>query len=157
MGNGIEENNLRKINPEEIIENDCYEEIDLNKINKIIEKEKCWNKNSIIVSLNEFDLKKLNEDNVNIEDKKEKDKNNDEVVNDVIEEQKNEEGSEDGKKNEIKENGQIVNNEINHRPQWRSFLLLGKRLRQNRGRYPGQLPWYPFPIHSQQSANIGKV
>ena len=113
MGNGIEENNLRKINPEEIIENDCYEEIDLNKINKIIEKEKCWNKNSIIVSLNEFDLKKLNEDNVNIEDKKEKDKNNDEVVNDVIEEQKNEEGSEDGKKNEIKENGQIVNNEIN--------------------------------------------
>ena len=114
MGNDVEENNLNQINKEEIIENDCYEEIDLNKINKIIEKEKSWNKNSIIVSLNELDLKKLNEDNENIEGNKEKEKKNEELACKVIEEQKNEEGSEDGKNKENKENEQNEQNNNNN-------------------------------------------
>ena len=114
MGNDIEENNLNQIDKEEIIENDCYEEIDLNKINKIIEKEKNWNKNSIIVSLNELDLKKLNEDNENIEGNKEKVNNNEELACKVIEEQKNEEGSEDGNNKENKENEQNEQNNDNN-------------------------------------------
>ena len=114
MGNDIEENNLNKIDKEEIIENDCYEEIDLNKINKIIEKEKNWNTNSIIVSLNELDLKKINEDKENIEGNKGKEKNNEELACKVIEEQKNEEGSEDGKNKENKENEQNEQNNNNN-------------------------------------------
>ena len=110
MGNDNQENNFEKIDPNEIIENDCYEEIDLQKINKIIEKEKSWNKNSIVVSLNEFDLKKLNEDNKVLEYKNENEKNNLEDLNKVIEEQKNECGSQDEKNKEVKEEEQNNNN-----------------------------------------------
>ena len=110
MGNDIQEDNLEKIDPNEIIENDCYEEIDLQKINRIIEKEKNWNKNSIVISLNEFDLKKLNEDNKVLEYKNENEKNNPEVLSKVIEDQKNECGSQDEKNKEVKEDVQNNNN-----------------------------------------------
>ena len=110
MGNDIQEDNFEKIDPNEIIENDCYEEIDLQKINRIIEKEKNWNKNSIVISLNEFDLKKLNEDNKVLEYKNENEKNNPEVLSKVIEDQKNECGSQDEKNKEVKEDVQNNNN-----------------------------------------------
>ena len=99
--NGLQENEVGKeiINPEDIIENDCYEEIDLKKINKIIEEEKNWNKNSIIYSVNQLDLNNLNEDN----------NQNNKPINNVILEQKNEEGSED----RVKENINKDENNIN--------------------------------------------
>ena len=57
MGNsgGIKEDeNNKNINMNEIIENDCYEEIDLNKINKLKQREKNWNENSVIYSNNDL-------------------------------------------------------------------------------------------------------
>lgn len=50
----------RRINLDDIIENDCYEEVDLKKINKIKNIERKWNENSIIYSAN--DLKDLREE-----------------------------------------------------------------------------------------------
>ena len=110
MGNSnVQENNIEEINPEDIIENDCYEEIDLKKINKIIEEEKNWNKNSIIYSVNQLDLNQLNDENHN-QNENNKEHQNYEPLNNVIVEQKNEEGSEDIK---IKENNNEENKNIN--------------------------------------------
>ena len=99
--NGLQENEVGKeiINPEDIIENDCYEEIDLKKINKIIEEEKNWNKNSIIYSVNQLDLNNLNEDN----------NQNNKQINNVILEQKNEESSEDRAKENINKDENNIN------------------------------------------------
>jgi len=114
MGNsgGIKENeNNMNINMNEIIENDCYEEIDLSKINKIKQREKNWNENSIIYSNNDLNLKEIFEDKNNNQKEKEnekkvEDKNaNNEIYNKVIEEQKNEDESEDVKDKKANENG----------------------------------------------------
>ena len=104
--NGLQENEVGKeiINPEDIIENDCYEEIDLKKINKIIEEEKNWNKNSIIYSVNQLDLNNLNEDN----------NQNNKPINNVILEQKNEEGSEDRAKENINKDENNINKDENN-------------------------------------------
>ena len=104
--NGLQENEEGKeiINPEDIIENDCYEEIDLKKINKIIEEEKNWNKNSIIYSVNQLDLNNLNEDN----------NQNNKLINNVILEQKNEEGSEDRAKENINKDENNINKDENN-------------------------------------------
>ena len=67
---GTEANNKvkedEKINEDDIIENDCYEEIDIRKINQIIEKEKNWNNNTIvynnIINISN-DLENINEEN----------------------------------------------------------------------------------------------
>ena len=123
MGNasGIQENEKERLNSEEIIENDCYEEIDLKKINKIIEEEKNWNKNSIIYSVNQLELQQLNEE-VNALNQKDNQNlvQNKEPLNNIIEEQKNEEDSEDKKKENInkedninKENNINMNGNIN--------------------------------------------
>ena len=94
MGNSEDSQKIyEKINLDEIIENDCYEEVDINKINKIKEEERNWNKNSIIYSVN--DLKELNEED-KLEDQILKEKSRD-----IIIEQKNEEGSEDVKDKKI--------------------------------------------------------
>ena len=104
--NGLQENEVGKeiINPEDIIENDCYEEIDLKKINKIIEEEKNWNKNSIIYSVNQLDLNNLNEDN----------NQNNKQINNVILEQKNEESSEDRAKENINKDENNINKDENN-------------------------------------------
>jgi len=132
MGNAEDsqkdENNLEKFDPNEIIENDCYEEIDLKKINKIIEEEKNWNKNSIIYSINDLDLQNLNskeekdKNGQNLENKPENLNANDEIFNNVIIEQKNEGGSEDVKQKDssVKEanpenkNNVEINNNVNN-------------------------------------------
>ena len=110
MGNasGIQENEKERLNSEEIIENDCYEEIDLKKINKIIEEEKNWNKNSIIYSVNQKELQQLNEE-VNAINQKDNQNQiqNKEPLNNIIEEQKNEEDSEDKKKENINKEDNI--------------------------------------------------
>ena len=111
MGNsgGIKEDeNNKNINMNEIIENDCYEEIDLNKINKLKQREKNWNENSVIYSNNDLieilgdktDDQKENQTEKKIEDKN----NNDGIYNKVIEEQKNEDGSEDAKDRKVIDN-----------------------------------------------------
>ena len=110
MGNasGIQENEKERLNSEEIIENDCYEEIDLKKINKIIEEEKNWNKNSIIYSVNQKELQQLNEE-VNAINQKDNQNQiqNKEPLNNIIEEQKNEEDSFDKKKENINKEDNI--------------------------------------------------
>ena len=110
MGNasGIQENEKERLNSEEIIENDCDEEIDLKKINKIIEEEKNWNKNSIIYSVNQKELQQLNEE-VNAINQKDNQNQiqNKEPLNNIIEEQKNEEDSFDKKKENINKEDNI--------------------------------------------------
>ena len=117
MGNSedLSKNENININPNEIIENDCYEEIDLKKINKIIEEEKNWNKNSIIYTLNAPELKLLENDNEDQnQNENEKSKEQEEVYNKVIEEQKNEDESEEIKNKENNELPQDNNIEINN-------------------------------------------
>ena len=124
MGNtdDLNKNENIRINPNEIIENDCYEEVDLKKINKIIEEEKNWNKNSIIYTLNAPELKLLTNDNEDQnqnemnKNENEKRREQEEVFNKVIEEQKNEDESEEMKikeNNEIPQNNNIENNNTN--------------------------------------------
>ena len=58
MGND-ESNNEKKqipIDNQEIIENDCYEEIHLDKMNKILQQERKWNNNSIIYTFKDINF-----------------------------------------------------------------------------------------------------
>ena len=70
------ENEEEKINEDDIIENDCYEEIDVRKINQIIEKEKNWNNNTIVYN-NIINISNELE-NINEQNPKSEDDNNDE-------------------------------------------------------------------------------
>ena len=70
------ENEEEKINEDDIIENDCYEEIDIRKINQIIEKEKNWNNNTILYN-NIINISNELE-NINEQNPKSEDENNDE-------------------------------------------------------------------------------
>ena len=70
------ENEEEKINEDDIIENDCYEEIDIRKINQIIEKEKNWNNNTIVYN-NIINISNELE-NINEQNPKSEDDNNDE-------------------------------------------------------------------------------
>ena len=112
MGNDGNIQQEEKINSDEIIENDCYEEIDLNKINKILKEEKQWNHNSIIYSVNDLkdELNQINKDNPN-ENKTEEQQKNEEIEKKVNEEKENEENNEN---NENKENKEIKENEENN-------------------------------------------
>ena len=82
MGNEIEqdENDIMNINNDEIIENDCYEDIDIDKINKLIEKEKSWNANTIIYPNN--DIINISSDEKENKNEQSKDFNN-EINNDI--------------------------------------------------------------------------
>ena len=82
MGNEIEqdENDIMNINNDEIIENDCYEDIDIDKINKLIEKEKSWNTNTIIYPNN--DIINISSDEKENKNEQSKDFNN-EINNDI--------------------------------------------------------------------------
>ena len=80
------ENEEEKINEDDIIENDCYEEIDIRKINQIIEKERNWNNNTIIYNniINiSNELENIDEQNPKSEDENFKEE--------IIEEKKEEE------------------------------------------------------------------
>ena len=75
------ENEEEKINEDDIIENDCYEEIDIRKINQIIEKEKNWNNNTIvynnIINISN-ELENINEQNPKSEDDNNEEENKEE-------------------------------------------------------------------------------
>ena len=113
MGTDInnKENEDEKINEDDIIENDCYEEIDIRKINQIIEKEKIWNNNTIIytnnniINISNIELENENEKKPKSEeDNKENNENNDNNVNNQKENiEQNKEEKED-KKEEVVEN-----------------------------------------------------
>jgi hypothetical protein len=72
------ENGNERIDLDDIIENDCYEEVDLKKINKIKNIERKWNENSIIYSAN--DLKDL-QDEIGNNNKVDEPKNDNPEVN----------------------------------------------------------------------------
>ena len=129
MGTQInnEEIGSEKINEDDIIENDCYEEIDIRKINQIIEKEKIWNNNTIIytnnniINISNIELENENEKKPKSEeDNKENNENNDNNVNNQKENiEQNKEEKED-KKEEVVENEKNEqlkknNNKNNHK------------------------------------------
>ena len=110
-------NNENKINLDEIIENDCYEEVDLKKINKIIEQEKKWNKNSIIYSIKDLNFLDIEEEKKKFQNdnKSEKDKSNEKLFNKISEENlENYNISNDVKNEKNKEKDNILKNEENN-------------------------------------------
>ena len=115
-------NENEKINEEDIIENDCYEEIDMRKINQIIEKEKNWNTNTIIYSNNINIINISNEiEEENIKEEEEK-KEEEDKKEEIIEEEKEKKDiiiEEDNK--EIQQNTE--NNDNNNKNQEQKKLL----------------------------------
>ena len=119
--NNMEENN--NINEDEIIENDCYEEINLKNINKIIQEEKLWNKNSIIYNINDKDILNINEENKNEQNQNnnEKEKTDEDyfnqitkknIINDICDNNKENKQKEENK-NILNENIKNITNENN--------------------------------------------
>jgi len=101
MGTDInnKENEDEKINEDDIIENDCYEEIDMRKINQIIEKEKNWNNNTIVYN-NIINISNELE-NINEQNPKSEDENNEK---EIIEEEKEHEQEQEQEQEQEKEN-----------------------------------------------------
>lgn len=109
--NNDEEKESEKINEDDIIENDCYEEIDMRKINQIIEKEKNWNNNTIIYRNNNI----INISNLDIETEKEQNqKQNEENNNIIIEQNEKEENDKDNSNNNNNNNNTTNNNNNNN-------------------------------------------
>ena len=118
-------NENEKINEEDIIENDCYEEIDMRKINQIIEKEKNWNTNTIIYSNNINIINISNEiEEENIKEEEEK-KEEEDKKEEIIKEEKEKKDiiiEEDNK--EIQQNTENNdNNDNNNKNQEQKKLL----------------------------------
>ena len=117
-----------KINEDDIIENDCYEEIDMRKITQIIEKEKNWNNNTIIYSNNNI----INISN-EMENENEKEKNPE-----IIQENNNKENIEEPKedvseKKEKKEtNKKHSKNNLHIMPKIRPKNTSDEALNQNK-------------------------
>ena len=107
------ENGHERIDADDIIENDCYEEVDLKKINKIKNIERKWNENSIIYSANDLkDLKDEIENNIKIDEPK---IDNPEVTEDknVNEDKKDDLNNIDNNNNNNNDNNNN-NNDNNH-------------------------------------------
>ena len=118
-------NENEKINEEDIIENDCYEEIDMRKINQIIEKEKNWNTNTIIYSnnINIINISNEIEEEENIKEEEEK-KEEEDKKEEIIEEEKEKKDiiiEEDNK--EIQQNTENNDNNNNNKNQEQKKLL----------------------------------
>ena len=117
-------NENEKINEEDIIENDCYEEIDMRKINQIIEKEKNWNTNTIIYSNNINIINISNEiEEENIKEEEEK-KEEEDKKEEIIKEEKDKKDiiiEEDNK--EIQQNTENNDNNNNNKNQEQKKLL----------------------------------
>ena len=117
-------NENEKINEEDIIENDCYEEIDMRKINQIIEKEKNWNTNTIIYSNNINIINISNEiEEENIKEEEEK-KEEEDKKEEIIKEEKEKKDiiiEEDNK--EIQQNTENNDNNNNNKNQEQKKLL----------------------------------
>ena len=123
-------NENEKINEEDIIENDCYEEIDMRKINQIIEKEKNWNTNTIIYSNNINIINISNEiEEENIKEEEEK-KEEEDKKEEIIEEEKEKKDiiiEEDNK--EIQQNTENNNNNNNKNQEQKKLLKIIPRIR----------------------------
>ena len=117
-------NENEKINEEDIIENDCYEEIDMRKINQIIEKEKNWNTNTIIYSNNINIINISNEiEEENIKEEEEK-KEEEDKKEEIIKEEKDKKDiiiEEDNK--EIQQNTENNDDNNNNKNQEQKKLL----------------------------------
>ena len=136
MGNasGIQENEKERLNSEEIIENDCYEEIDMRKINQIIEKEKIWNNNTIvytnnnnIINISNIEIENENEKKPKVnEEKEENNDDNNKIKLDV--EQNKEEKEEDKKEEEVenKKKEQLKNGNIKYIPPKKMLHVMPK-------------------------------
>ena len=129
MGTEInnEGNENEKINEDDIIENDCYEEIDMRKINQIIEKEKIWNNNTIIYSNNLINISNLDIEN---EQQKQNPKQNEENIKENIEQkEKDKDKEEKGLEKEDKENKKkesLKNSNINNSPKKNKLHIMPK-------------------------------
>ena len=123
-------NENEKINEEDIIENDCYEEIDMRKINQIIEKEKNWNTNTIIYSNNINIINISNEiEEENIKEEEEK-KEEEDKKEEIIEEEKEKKDiiiEEDNK--EIQQNTENNNNNNDKNQEQKKLLKIIPRIR----------------------------
>ena len=124
-----EGNENEKINEDDIIENDCYEEIDMRKINQIIEKEKIWNNNTIIYSNNLINISNLDMEN---EQQKQNPKQNEENIKENIEQKekdKEKDKEEKGLEKEDKENKKkesLKNSNINNSPKKNKLHIMPK-------------------------------
>ena len=123
-------NENEKINEEDIIENDCYEEIDMRKINQIIEKEKNWNTNTIIYSNNINIINISNEiEEENIKEEEEK-KEEEDKKEEIIKEEKDKKDiiiEEDNK--EIQQNTENNDNNNNKNQEQKKLLKIIPRIR----------------------------
>ena len=122
-------NENEKINEDDIIENDCYEEIDMRKINQIIEKEKIWKNNKIIYSNNLINISNLDIEN---EQQKQNQKQNEENIKENIEQKekdKEKDKEEKGLEKEDKENKKkesLKNSNINNSPKKNKLHIMPK-------------------------------
>jgi len=111
MGNEVEYERPKirneRINLDDLIENDCYEEVDLKKINKIKNIERKWNENSIIYGANDLkDLRDEIENNKKVDEPK---NDNPEVIGD-----KNDNGEKKDDLNNNENNNNNNNNDNNN-------------------------------------------
>ena len=131
MGTEInnEGNESEKINEDDIIENDCYEEIDMRKINQIIEKEKIWNNNTIIYSNNLINISNLDIEN---EQQKQNPKQNEENIKENIEQKENDKEKDKEEKGlekedkESKKKESLKNSNINNSPKKNKLHIMPK-------------------------------
>ena len=130
MGTDInnKENEDEKINEDDIIENDCYEEIDMRKINQIIEKEKNWNNNTIVYN-NIINISNELE-NINEQNPKSEDENNEK---EIIEEEKEHEQEQEQEQEQEKENPKPelakLNNNNDNKKSTKKFLHIMPKIR----------------------------
>ena len=118
-------NENEKINEEDIIENDCYEEIDMRKINQIIEKEKNWNTNTIIYS-NNINIINISNEIEEEEEKKEEEDKKEEIIKEE-KEKKDIIIEEDNK--EIQQNTENNDNNNNKNQEQKKLLKIIPRIR----------------------------
>ena len=125
-------NENEKINEEDIIENDCYEEIDMRKINQIIEKEKNWNTNTIIYSNNINIINISNEiEEENIKEEEEK-KEEEDKKEEIIKEEKDKKDiiiEEDNKEIQQNTENNDNNNNNNKNQEQKKLLKIIPRIR----------------------------
>ena len=131
MGTDInnKENEDEKINEDDIIENDCYEEIDMRKINQIIEKEKNWNNNTIVYN-NIINISNELE-NINEQNPKSEDENNEKEIIEEEKEHEQEQEQEQEKENPKPEPAKLNNNNDNKKSTKKLLHIMPKIRPQN--------------------------
>ena len=131
MGTDInnKENEDEKINEDDIIENDCYEEIDIRKINQIIEKEKNWNNNTIVYN-NIINISNELE-NINEQNPKSEDENNEKEIIEEEKEHEQEQEQEQEKENPKPEPAKLNNNNDNKKSTKKLLHIIPKIRPQN--------------------------